>query len=161
MKTTARARGFSMLEILVVLGMFTIVAGFGLLVSMETYRGSNFHSDRDLLVSLLQRARAQSINNLCSGSTCADGKPHGVHIDAANYAYVLFQGSTYIPGDPLNSSFDSDRSSSRDILPLGVSDVIFSQLTGTTSSVISITLTGGARTSTISISPEGQITWTN
>ena len=154
MQPRTLARGFSMLEVLVVLGMFAIVAGFGLFVSMETFRGSNFHSDRDLLVALLQRARAQAVNNMCTGSACTDGVPHGVHIETDKY--VLFQGSAYSSSDPLNSTFSANPSVTRP----ASQDVIFAQLTGNTSAT-SIALSGGGRSSTISISAQGQITWDN
>lgn len=143
-----------MLEVLLVIGMFAVFAGFGLLVSMETYRGSNFHADRALLVSLLERARAQSMSNMCSGATCTDGAPHGVHIEAAKY--VLFEGASYSSTDPENASFDADPSSSHSF----AGDVLFTQLSGTTTGA-TITLSGGGRSSVLIVSPEGRITWTN
>ena len=146
--------GFTFLEILVVMGMFALVAGFALFVSMETYRGSNFRSDRDLLVAALQRARAEAMNNICLG-TCADGKPHGVHIQSDKY--VVFQGSVYDSSDANNAAFQSTVTSTKTPATL---DIIFSQLSGTTTAT-AVTLTGSGHTSVISIGSEGQITWTN
>src|SRR4051812_38879538 len=74
--------GFSLIEILVVMGLLVLMSGFGLFVSMETYQGSNFSCDRSLFVAALQRARAQAIHNMCYG-TCTDGVAHGVHVDTA------------------------------------------------------------------------------
>lgn len=146
-----------MLEVLVVMGMFVLVGGFALFVSMETFRGSNFRSDRDLLVAVLQRARAQAMNNICFGTGCTDGKPHGVHIDSD--AYVIFQdnGSGYDPGDSNNASFESTVTTIKDPLTL---DVVFEQLSGNSGSA-TIELKGGGHTSVISIGSEGQISWTN
>lgn len=143
-----------MLEVLLVLGMFAVFAGFGLLVSMETYRGSNFHADRALLVSLLERARAQSMSNMCACASCTDGAPHGVHIEASKY--VLFEGASYSSTDPENASFDADPSSSHSF----AGDILFTQLSGTTTGA-TVTLTGGAHTSDVLVSPEGRISWTN
>ena len=84
----SREAGFTLMEVLLVIGMFVILAGFGLFVSMETYRGSNYHSDRSLLIAVLERARAEAINNICSGGSCADGAAHGVHIQSDKY--ILF-----------------------------------------------------------------------
>ena len=93
-------RGFSMLEMLVVVGMFFLLAGFGLVVNMDAYRSTDFRSERDLFVALLQRARSQSMSNMCAGSVCEDGLPHGVHIEADRY--VAFQGGVYNAADEEN-----------------------------------------------------------
>lgn len=147
-------KGFTMLEMLVVMGILALVGGFALFVSMETYRGSNFRSDRDLLVATLERARAQAMNNVCVG-TCTDGKPHGVHIQSDEY--VLFQGSAYDVSDSTNSTFASNTNVTKNPATL---DIVFSQLSGTTSAK-SITLSSGQGTSTISVESSGRIIWTN
>lgn len=147
--------GFTLIEVLLVMGMFVIISSFGLLVSMESYRGATYHSDRDLLLALLQRARAQAINNLCYGSDCEDGKPHGVHIQPDKY--ILFQGAVYDAGDEMNSSFETDVNVTHSFN----GDFIFTQLSATTSGPITITLSGESKTSEITVSPLGQISWTN
>ncbi len=86
-------RGMTMLEIMVVFALIAIVGGFALLVSMDSLRGAIHRSDRDLIISVLQRARAQAVNNICVGSsTCTDGKRHGVRV--FHDRVVLFQTST-------------------------------------------------------------------
>ena len=82
-------RGFTMIEILVVIGLFAIAGGFALWVSMESYRGSSFFADRDMFVAVLQRARAEAVNNVCLGAGCTDGKPHGVHIQSDAYILIV------------------------------------------------------------------------
>lgn len=146
-----------MIEVLVVLGMFAIMAGFGLYVNMETYRGSSFHSDRDLLVSLLQHARAQAIANKCGGSNCSNnGKAHGVAVVGGNY--IIYQGPNYGSRD---TAEDAVFSANPSLIRTGATDITFSQLTATTSVDKTITLAGGGKTSNITVSTEGQITWTN
>jgi Tfp pilus assembly protein FimT len=150
-----RSSGFTLLEILIVIAMSMLVGGFALFVSMETFRGSTFHSDRNLLVATLQRARAQAVNNVCIG-VCTDGKPHGVHIQSDTY--VLFQGSSYSASDPLNAVFESSVTTIKTPATL---DIVFSQLSGATSAA-TVTLSDAAgRSSVITINAEGQITWTN
>ena len=138
------------------LGMFVIFSALGLVISMETYYGSNFRVDRDLLITLLQRARAQAINNICDG-VCDNGVPHGVFIDDVRSRYVLFQGGAYEPSEPMNSVFEADPS----IYRSGVRTVVFSQLTGTTSEAVTIRLKSRDKSSDISISPTGRIDWSN
>jgi prepilin-type N-terminal cleavage/methylation domain-containing protein len=152
--TAPSKRGFSLIEVIVVVALFGIVAGVGLIVSMESYRASSYHSDRALLVSLLQRARSQAINNLCSSSSCTDGAVHGVHIEADKY--VLFEGATYVAGNADNAVFAADTNTTHSF----TGDIIFSQLSATTSAQ-TITLTGQGRASDITISAEGRISWTN
>ena len=148
-------RGFTFFEVLIVMGILVIVGGFALFVSMETYRGSNFRSDRNLLVATLQRARAEAMNNICTG-TCTDGEPHGVHVQSD--AYIIFQGSSYNANDSNNAPFDSNTIVTKTPSSL---DVVFSQLSGTTTPVM-ITLSDSAgHVSTTTISSGGQITWTN
>jgi Tfp pilus assembly protein FimT len=144
-----------MFEVLVVMGIFVLVCGFALLFSMDTFRGSTFQGDRDLLVSLLQRARAQSINNMCTASGCTDGKPHGVAI--VGNTYVLFEGSSYTGP----STSDSVLSASQMIARSGATEVVFSQLAGTTTSKKEFTLTYGDRISTTTVETNGRIWWTN
>jgi prepilin-type N-terminal cleavage/methylation domain-containing protein len=153
-RLSVNCSGFTLIEILIVIGMLAIVSGFGLFMSMETYRASNYHSDRNLLIATLMRARAEAINNICLGGACTDALPHGVHIQTN--AYIMFQGSTYDPSDPQNSSFEADIYSSHSFS----GDVIFSQLSGTTSAPIAITLNSAGRTSNITISRLGRISWT-
>jgi Tfp pilus assembly protein FimT len=148
------ARGFTFFEILVVMGLCIVVGGFALFVSMETYRGSNFHADRNLLVAALQRARAQSMNNMCSG-TCTDGKPHGVKI-LSNNTITLFQGASYATRDnAYDSVFTMNVATTT-----AVTEVVFTQLSGGATPAM-IVLTGSDKISTTTVSAEGQITWTN
>ena len=141
-----------MIEILVVFALIAIVGAFALFVSMDTYRGSSFRSDRDLLISTLERARAQAMSNICAGSSCADGSAHGVHIESDKY--VLFQGTAYVASDPINAPF----ASTPFITKTGLTDVIFSQLTGNPISGGTITLSDQAgHSSKITITSVGRI----
>lgn len=153
-----------MIEILVVLGLVGVIGGFALFVSMETFRGSSFHSDRDLLVAALQRARAESMNNTCIG-TCTDGKIHGVAVKPADHpsSYVVFQtSSTYAGRSTSDKDVDSLFGASPAITPGGsLSEVQFSQLTGNPVVSGDISLTGLGKTSDIHIESEGRIYWSN
>lgn len=150
-------RGFTFFEILVAMGIFIIVGGFALFVSMETFRGAHFRSDRDLLIAALQHARAQAMSNICFGACIGnDGQPHGVHIQSDKY--IIFQGNAYDSSDPNNAAFDSTITTTKTPATL---DIVFSQLSGN-SAPATVTLTDAAgHASVISVSAEGQISWTN
>ncbi len=151
--------GFTVIEILVVVALLAMISGLGLIVGMDSYRGYAFRADRDTLVSLLERARSQSINNICNGTLCTNGKPHGVFIDATSSQYILFQGRTYATRDV---GVDEVTGGSGFITRSGISEVVFAQLSGEVSIPGAIVLSSKAgQTSTTSINVWGQIAWTN
>lgn len=153
------SRGFTLFEVLIVIAIMVVVLGFGLFASMDSFRGGSFRSDRDLLVALLQHARSQAINNICVASTCTDGSAHGVHVDNFAHTYTVFEGTTYNATNVQNQTFQFSPATS--ISPAPTVDVDFSQLDGTIAATKTITLTGGGRTSVITIDPSGRIYWTN
>lgn len=157
---------FTLIEMLVVIGILVIVAGFGLIVGMDSFRGYQFRSERDQVVALLQRARSQAINNMCfsAGTPCTGGKPHGVYL-GTSHEYVIFQGTSYASRDAAVD--EVVRAKADTVAVTGFTEVVFSQLAATTTPLplgvrsLSVYDTGGTGTSTITVSPEGQITWTN
>ncbi len=149
-------RGVTFFEVLVVLGMLLLIGSLALLVSMETYRGSQFRADRAVLVAALQRARAQAINNMCIGAGCTDGKPHGIKI--LPKTVVVFQGESYVGRDaPIDVSFGINSSVA------GADEVVFSQLSGTTTcgSGCTMRIDDGGHLSYATTTAEGRIYWSN
>jgi prepilin-type N-terminal cleavage/methylation domain-containing protein len=139
--------GFSLLEILVVLGMFVLISGFALVISIDSFRSHNFGSEQELVVGLLQKARSQAMDNI-------DQTPHGVHFTSSNYS--IFEGPTYTSGIdfPVGSG----------ITPSGATDVVFAQLSGQVAGanpplkiVLKDNTTG--KTFNIFINNEGQINY--
>jgi len=145
--------GFTLIEIIVVMGLLTAIAGLASFASFDTWHGYTFRGERNLLISILQEARSQSVNNICLGTGCDDGRPHGVHIE--NDKYIIFQGSAYDPADPLNQNIDASNS----INHAGLTDVVFSQLSGSASPSGDIILSDSQRSATISINSEGRINY--
>jgi Tfp pilus assembly protein FimT len=149
--------GFTLIEVLIVFALLTFVGSIGFFVSIDTYRGSSFRSDRDLLVTLLQHSRSQAVGNMCFGSACTDGQPHGVRIE--DDRFVLFQGLSYAAAD---HSLDSALEANTAIDHLGAMEFVFMPVTGEANPSGSITLRDqNARESVITIEPEGRIVWTN
>ena len=153
----AASKGFTVLEMLVVMGLLAIVSALGLFMSMDSYRGGSFRNERDTIVTALQTARSQAMNNICLGSGCTDGKAHGVHFEIGKY--IIFQGNAYSSSDPLNQTIASN---DPNVVVTGPADVIFSQLSGQVAAAGTIAVSDQAgHSSTISINGEGQIVWTN
>jgi len=163
-RTSIRStRGLTLVEILVVLGIMAIVGSFGIIVGLDSYRSHLFYTDRALLVTALQRARAEAIGNICNGPSCVDGKPHGVFIEENGNgevtAFVVFQGPDYATRD---AAFDERFATRSVIRASGISSTTFAQLSGDVSpgAVGEIGLYGDpGRVSTTTIGAEGQIFW--
>src|SRR3989344_7957997 len=81
--TNSLNQGFTLIEVIVVLGLFAILGAMTAVVGSSDIRGSALHSERDLAVNLLQKTRARAIANI-------DQLRHGVEIDSDNKQYIVF-----------------------------------------------------------------------
>jgi prepilin-type N-terminal cleavage/methylation domain-containing protein len=144
---TLKKNGFTLIEILVAMTLLAVLAGFALTVSLDSYREFTFRSQQELLVSLLQRARAQAMGNV-------NQAPHGLHIDPGAATYTLFQGSDFFHRD---QSEDLVFAGNPGQSLTGLSDVVFTQLSGTTSSGSVILKDFTHPQAIISLNNEGQV----
>lgn len=154
------ARGFTLLEILVVMGLVLVVVAFGLIVSFDDYRGFNFRNERDIVVNVIQKARSQAVNNMCFGTGCTDGKDHGVYFGTTGQ-YVIFQGATYASRDVAVDEVIEARDDAT--ILSGVESVVFHRLRAdaVVTGGSTLTVTQSTHTSTITIEPEGRVWWSN
>lgn len=144
--TSNHSRGFTLFEILIVMGMLVLLATLGLFISMDVYRGNSLSTERDIIISVLQKARSRAINNINEVS-------HGVRFDPDEY--VIFEGtSCTVAGDEFEKS--------KSVANTG-GCVVFNQLTGSrdtiNSTVNSLTISGQGYKSIITINDEGRISW--
>jgi type II secretory pathway pseudopilin PulG len=134
--------GFTLIEILIVLGILMTMLALGLFVGMDAYRATAARSERDIVVSLLTRARSRALANI-------DQSAWGVCTIGTDY--ILFAGYTCTgSGEHIAISPNSTALFS---LP-----VVFSQLAATTTGGTVIIAQDG-RTTTITINAAGQIDW--
>ncbi|MDZ4243282.1 MAG: prepilin-type N-terminal cleavage/methylation domain-containing protein [Candidatus Omnitrophota bacterium] len=144
-----RVSGFTLIEILVVLGLFVLLSALGLFLSMDVYRGNSLRSEKNMIISILQKARSRAMNNI-------NQTKHGVYFQAGQY--ILFQGDAFNPDDDANNQeikASNNISISFPPLPFGV---VFSQLAATTTPQ-DITLDGQGFSFTIKINDKGRISW--
>ncbi len=132
---------FTLIEILIVVSIFSALAGMGLVMSMQTFRSGIHRSEVETVVSLLQKARSRALAH-------SEQSSWGVCYVAPNY--LLFKGSvcTGIETTPANTSFPASFSAS----------VIFSALSATTTGAV-ITVTEKGQVRTITVNGEGMIVW--
>ena len=153
--TANQSAGFTLLEILIVMALLSLVGALALMMSMDDYRGYAFRNERNTLVAALHDARSQAINTLCFGTLCTNSKPHGVYIQ--NGEYIIFQGATFASRD---TSYDVVIPGNTAVQRTGVFEIVFLSDSGQANPNGSVTLSDqGLHESTVSINPEGQITW--
>src|SRR3989344_5669301 len=146
LKRSLPLTGFTLIEIMIGLGLLVIIISLGLFLSMDLYRSYAFRSEQDTVLSIMHRARTRSLSNI-------NQSPHGVHFEADKY--VMFEGAVFDPLDTSNEEFQTSGVVSHSPATL---DTVFDQLTGNTSSGI-LVLSGQGRTATISFNSEGRIDW--
>lgn len=138
-------RGFTLLEVIVVVAIFSILATLGLFMGMDTFSGTLRRSERDIVVSMLQKARSRALANTEQSSW-------GVCYSAPDY--VLFRGTMCTAGLSTNEPTPAHATN-----PATFSaPVVFSQLSATTTGGV-VTVVEGTRTSTITITAAGAISW--
>jgi prepilin-type N-terminal cleavage/methylation domain-containing protein len=145
-------RGFSLVEVIVVLALLSIICGSTLFFTSSTYQRTAFLSERDSLLSVLQTARGRALNN-------SNQTNHGVALYPSSYmGYVLFEGDTYVNSNPSFHTFVPALYPVT-IDPSSPKEIVFEQLSGSASYSGYVILTDGNRmaTTAISINFEGAI----
>ena len=141
-----RSRGFTLLEVLIVIALFAIVFSMSATFSLGSVSRTYALSERDVFVSLLTQARAKSLANI-------NKQIHSVYVDATNNRYVLY-------GGPSSSTGAIYVAKSTTLIPLGQKTFTFEQLTGDALSGIgTTTITGGTISYGVHINSAGRINW--
>lgn len=140
-------KGFTLIEIIVVLAILTVIVSFGTVVDFSSFTSSTIENEESKIISLLQKARSRAMNNM-------NQTTHGVCYISPDY--VIFEGTTCTSGEPIPANVNI-ASNGATIFPA----VIFNQLTGNTNSAtdIIIHITDGVKERDITINNEGTINW--
>lgn len=154
-KTSTTSRGFTLIEILVVIGMIAVLGSAILFIDLNSYRGDAFRAERDTIVTLLGQARVDALNNIGEDK-------HGVAFfpsDAPD-SYVVFAGDSYAASSP--ASRQVYRGSYRvQFSPASPAEVVFGQLDGGSSYSGDITISDPNRAFifAIAVNAEGGLSW--
>ncbi len=105
-----------MIEMIISVGILIIIMGLGLFLSMDFYRSYAFLTERNMAISILQKARSSAMANI-------NERKHGVYFEPDRY--VLFEGENYAAHTNA-ISFETSSAISHS----GMSEVVFEQLTG-------------------------------
>lgn len=139
-----KKNGFTLVEILIVMGLALIIAGLSVPVGVRFYQTQVLVDTTNSIISTLRRANSNSVFQ-------KNDNAHGVKF--LSDSYVLFEGVSY-----------TDRTVSEDevfTLPSsisisGASEIVFSELYGTTTSATLIVATDIDNQS-ININAQGKI----
>lgn len=139
--------GFTLIEILITITLIGIVVGLGSVVNIDFYSREIRISEQATLVSILQKARSDAMNNI-------NATPHGVHI--GNTAYVIFHSQSYDPNETDNQTIERNPN----ITTTGLQDIVFEQLSGNTENTGTIILKDpNDLEKSITIKANGLIEW--
>jgi prepilin-type N-terminal cleavage/methylation domain-containing protein len=139
--------GFSLIELLVAIGIMVVIFSLGLIVDTRFYRSANLATERDTVASLLSRSRSDALNNV-------DQKNHGFYV--ASSSYVIFEGDAYATR---NSAYDEIFPAGAGIIASGVQEIDFKALEGSVLATGTITLANDTRSLSIAVNGEGAILW--
>ncbi len=141
-----------MIEILVAIGILTLIASVGLVVNINFLKTDILKTEQQTILSALERTRSYSLNNLFQS-------PHGLCYIAPDY--VIFRdgpGTRCVSGVSTNILIPANADIMGNSGTIFPSYVIFSQLAGTTTGS-TIHLTDGITSADITINYEGTIIW--
>jgi prepilin-type N-terminal cleavage/methylation domain-containing protein len=141
-------RGFTLLEVLLSIALITILAG----VSLPIYY--TLFSRNDLDVAKNQVSQSLGRASFISAGSVGDST-WGVKVLSGNI--VVFKGTSYALRD---ASYDEIYSISPSVTPSGLSEIVFSKMTGFPQSIGAIILTStNGETRTITINSKGSVSY--
>lgn len=121
-------RGFTLVELILSVGILSMLAGLSLPLYASFYNRTNLDSTADQVAHALRRA--QGFSRSANGDTT-----WGVRLQSGSV--VVFKGASYAARD-----VDYDETISlNNITPSGVSEVVFTKLYGAPSATGTVTLT--------------------
>ena len=144
--------GFTLIEILVIVGLFGLLAAMGAFIGFDSIGRSSVHSERDLVVLMLTGARTRALANV-------NQVAHGVHITADKI--IIFEGLSYSG----TTEPATDRNDAIDMTPEPAT-IVFKQLSAEATDgnnicnpLCTITFKQGPQVDTIEINGQGRIDW--
>ena len=136
-----RNKGFTLIEILVVIGIFAIIAAFGMTTNLSAFTTATIQSEESKIVSALERARSRAMANMFNTA-------HGVCYIAPNYVIFREKDAHCVFGTSTNELIPANTNiATASSFPF--TPVVFNQLSGNVTDAVI----------TIKINNAGAINW--
>ena len=139
MKKSILRKGFTLVELVVVIGILTILGTFTMLNLTTLQNHTNLNTSVETMLSDIKQQQLKAM--LGDTETRATSSKYGVYFDAVNKRYVLFHGNSYSSSEASNYpvQLDSGLAFSSVTLPNNV--IIFDRVSGEYSAYV-----GGSNT---------------
>lgn len=137
--------GFTMIELLLVIAIGAVIFAFSAPYTVNFYHTQLINDTQSNIIDALKRARDYSILQKNDSS-------FGVYLSTASSSYTLFQGDSYDVDNVNNEVFPIING-----ITFATTTIVFSKLTGVTSTTSTTTLTYEALTRNIFIDESGTI----
>jgi type II secretory pathway pseudopilin PulG len=126
LQIVSKNKAFTLIEIILVLTIFISLLAIGTFIEPKTHNKRLLSSEHDILISILLKARNQSMNNI-------NGKKYGIHIDSDSY--IIFNDFPYDKNNINNISFPKNKNIKITASPILLDqnneiEIIFNQLSG-------------------------------
>ncbi len=152
MKHITHKKGFSLIEVLVVLGIMTLVAGIVFTSFSGFQKSKSVTSDAETVAEILRQAKNETIASKNSNA-------YGVHFDSNTM--TIFVGPTYSVGSATNRviPLPSNNTTLSTSLQGGVSYVLFQKISGETAQngTVTVSSSGTTNTKTVTIYRTGVV----
>ena len=120
-EVSSMRKGFTLLEILVALGILLLLGSFTIAAFSNYVKRSLLNEARTKIISEINYARSQTLAS-------EDKSSWGIHFESGRI--VRFKGSAYSPADPSNQELLMPRGTTISSISLGgPQDIIFGRLT--------------------------------
>jgi len=112
--------GFTFIELILVISLFSIIFVFIIPSLVRPRSFADIVSTQELIYATVKEAQSLTMAN--------PQREYSVHFDQDKF--ILFEGSTYTPGDPNNLETTLTTNLSIESITLPGGDIIFSQISG-------------------------------
>jgi prepilin-type N-terminal cleavage/methylation domain-containing protein len=134
MQNLNKEKGFTLIEILIVVGLLGILFAFVSTPLVSFYRKVVFQGTTENIMAMMDEARKSTLSSYNSSQ-------YGVHFEPTSA--TLFTGATYVVGDSTNDVYELSNAIEISDITFngGGSDIVFERITGETNEYGSITIT--------------------
>ncbi|MBN1262896.1 MAG: prepilin-type N-terminal cleavage/methylation domain-containing protein [Candidatus Pacebacteria bacterium] len=126
MSNYKKEAGLTLIEIIVVIGVLSVLFGLGTVVMSGFARQDRIEAEAKKITACLFQARVKTLAGYSYGQPTALN--FGVHFESARY--TLFGGIGFNPDNPLNQKFDLAPELAINDISLSSDDCVFEKITG-------------------------------